>query len=379
MKLTVCYDPGTSLTKVLYQTADNLVKHLTIEPEIIELPAGFAKSLPLSSGLGKPQDNAWVRLDRDGDCYVVGRLAKNYSSGTSFKQLNHTSIVPKLLAAIGAIAQREKIGDNFEVNLGLLLPYREIANRRELERQISQSLRKFYFRDRLLCLRLAHCYCLAEGGGIALSTVQLKGIESFKNQTIAFIVLGYRHTSVLLFKQGTLLQQKSATMQLGFYDLLEKFCNYVPGLSREQVRKAIVTEVNQGAYCTRIAWGDLLSLSSGNEREDDLVEAFELAKQEYWRLIDAWLDETLPPSRQLDSVICGGGAAALLEQNLKDRFGYLEFARTQQRQLLQALQLNRRDAKTFDRRNLAARFADCWGFFVNFAGSSLISLDPAII
>ena len=58
--------------------------------------------------MGLPEDNAWVRLSKSGECHAVGFVASNYRATTSIKKLKQESLMFKILATIGAIATREK-------------------------------------------------------------------------------------------------------------------------------------------------------------------------------------------------------------------------------------------------------------------------------
>ena len=63
-RLTVVIDPGTSLSKILYVINDGTVKWMTMGAECLTLPATSAESLPIDNGMGRPSDNAWVRLSK---------------------------------------------------------------------------------------------------------------------------------------------------------------------------------------------------------------------------------------------------------------------------------------------------------------------------
>ena len=62
IKLVV--DPGTSLSKILYVVDSGTVKWMTMGAEYLTLPTESAKSLPIDSGMGQPEDNAWVTSPR---------------------------------------------------------------------------------------------------------------------------------------------------------------------------------------------------------------------------------------------------------------------------------------------------------------------------
>ena len=251
-KLTVCYDPGTSVSKILYQLDSSQVKHLTMEPEVFCVPV--ATSLPTTSDFGRPSDCAWVQLTQDETCYAVGRLARNYRATVSIKRLKYESLVPKVLAALGAIATVENLPQKFNLDLALLLPLGEYANRDELERLLKEALKGFNFQSRPYKVNLGLYKCCAEGFGLALSYIKEKGLKQFQNSTLAYLMFGYRNTSILVFKNGTLVTTQSNTTQLGFYDLIDKMTAKISGLSREEVQAAIVTKVQKDYDWDNVEW-----------------------------------------------------------------------------------------------------------------------------
>ena len=114
-QLTVVFDPGTSLSKILYVVNNGTVKWMTMGAEYLSLPSESAESLPIDNGMGISEDNAWVRLEKSGECHGVGFVATNYRATTSIKKLKHESLMFKILAGIGAIAKSEKLGSSFNL------------------------------------------------------------------------------------------------------------------------------------------------------------------------------------------------------------------------------------------------------------------------
>ena len=82
-QLTVVFDPGTSLSKILYVVNNGTVKWMTMGAEYLSLPSESAESLPIDNGMGISEDNAWVRLSKSGECHAVGFVATNYRVTTS--------------------------------------------------------------------------------------------------------------------------------------------------------------------------------------------------------------------------------------------------------------------------------------------------------
>lgn len=352
------------------------VKHMTIAPEVILLPAESKKKLPSRAGLGKPQDNAWVQLSQDGDCYAVGRTAIDYSATVSINQLKHVSLIPKILAAVGAIAEFEEFGNNFPINLSLLMPYGELGNEAEIENKLREALSCFYFREQQMSVQLQRYHCLSEGSGIALNYARRLGFEKFREKTIAFLMLGYRNTSMLLFREGTLSKKVSCTTQLGFIDFLDKFRASVPTISREQVQE--ILWLNQNSFeATSEKLSKRLHLTS-----DSILSSFRSSLAEYWQLLEVWLSEVLLSTEQLDCLVSCGGTVDFISQQLKEYFGKnLDGFKESEKDLFSALQLNLEQVKKFDNQNLAVRFADCWGAYIQFAAYPIeeLSKRPVLV
>ena len=386
-KLVACIDVGTSLSKIIYRIGGGSVRHLTMEAEILKLPATSAATLPRTAELGKPEDSAWVRLSEGGDCYVVGRLAREYRATVSIKRLKYESVVPKILAGVGAIAASERLSSEIELQLGLLLPFGEYANAREIEAELLEAARGFEFQGTGYQVQLKDYCCYPEGYGMALSNVRHHSLEQFQRQTRAYLMFGYRNTSLLLFRQGTLSRSESSTTQLGFYDLIDKICRKVSGLSREEVQHSIRTaddwfynpaKANRDRRSvTCIEVGDLVkssdSTKAAKEREE-IEAAVDVAMAEYWQLLCHWLDEVLPPVSQLEAVVYGGGTSEFLKEKLEGYLGSrkrdlkLSSSAVEEAELMAALVLDEYELRLFQGQNLALRLADVWGLFVNFAG-----------
>lgn len=379
--VTVCCDPGTSLLKVLYQVASEPVKYLTMDSEVIALPPASASSLPVDSGFGKPEDNAWVRWKETGDCYAIGQVAKGYRATVSMKRLKYESIVPKILAVLGAIARKENLNDGFDLALAVLVPISEYPNREQIETELRQKLEQFYFQQQPLTVHLQNYTCVAEASGLVFQSIQQQGIEKFRSLNLAYLMFGYRNTSLLLFRKGTLSQSESQTTQLGFYELIDKITAKTSGVSREEVQAAIVTDTedyyNPQKACldvqqiTKIAVEDLIRSTDPTKAKQEKLQiatAIETATQEYWQVMANWLHEALPPLRQLDGVIYSGGAATFLSPQVEAYFNShipnLVQMQVEDQHLLRELGLTETEQKHFEMNNLSLRFSDVWGLFV---------------
>ncbi|EAZ87968.1 hypothetical protein CY0110_04967, partial [Crocosphaera chwakensis CCY0110] len=131
-KVIVCFDVGSSLNKILYQVEGQNVQYMVMEPLHLALPPESVASLPNDSGMGRPEDNAWIRFKKGEQCHAVGRVASDFKAFVNFKTLKWEIATPKILGAIGAIAEREGLGSEFRLDLGVLLPWGEISSTEQL-------------------------------------------------------------------------------------------------------------------------------------------------------------------------------------------------------------------------------------------------------
>jgi hypothetical protein len=174
---------------------------------------------------------------------------------------------------------------------------------------------------------------------------------------------------------------------LGFYDSIDKITSKVSGLSREEVQASIRTveedfynaaKVNRDRrLATKIVVEDLIKSTDSNKaikERADIEAAIKTATEEYWQLIINWLDEVLPPLSQLHEIFYCGGTSEFLKEKLIDYFANkdkslrIDSSSLEEKELIEALQLDECKLKSFKEQNLALRFADVWSLFVNFAG-----------
>ena len=395
-KLTLIFDPGTSLTKVLYKAGRNgSVKHLTMDSHLLTVGVEIVGRLNKTSDFGKPEDNAWLQTD-DSSCHLVGRLAQEYRALTSIKSLKYESIVPKILALIGAIAIKEKLSHFIKLDLAILLPYGEFSNSLELEKELLESIGQFKFQGDEYQVELQQSGFFPEGAGIFSYGSQNKSPDLIQSETSAVLMFGYRNTSLLLFKNGTLSLDSSGSTDLGFYNFSDRIIKQTSGLTREAIQSAIYTRqekvinhqtaLGEEKSVTTLAVEDLVKArdSQRAKAEKSRIEtAISNSRKEYWQLIAAWLDEVLPSQRHLDRLIHTGGTSGFFQQELQHymskKYSKIEVSSTDEieRELLSVLDLSEAGLKKFQQQQLPLRFADAWGVFKSFAKYNAASLSLA--
>ncbi len=395
-KLTLVGDHGTSLSKVLYRVGRNgSVQHLTMDAQHLILDADLIGNLNKNSEFGRPEDNAWLQTD-DLSCHLVGRLAQEYRASTSIKSLKYELIVPKILAFVGAIAVKEKLSHSIKLDLAVLLPYGELSNSLELERELQQLASEFKFQGDTYQVELKKCNFFPEGFGILSHLLEKKSLELVQSETVAVLMFGYRNTSLLLFKNGTLSVDRSETTNLGFYNFSDLIIKKTSGLTREDIQAAIYTcqenfinyqtAMGSEKSVTKLAVEDLIKSRDRQRAEAEksrLSTAISNSRKEYWQLIVAWLNEVLPTPRHLERLIYTGGTAGFFEQELNnyllEKYSNIQITSTDEieQELLSELNLSEVGLQKFKQQQLPLRFADIWGVFTRFSRYNLVDLDLA--
>ncbi|MEA5625167.1 ParM/StbA family protein [Nostoc sp. UHCC 0251] len=371
--LIVSFDPGASLTKIVYElVTEGKPCLMTMEPEMLKLPQSSIDAY-MSSRKGlespKPVDEAWVSSPADGDtqCTVVGFLARQFSASARLDKLKYETSIHKALAVIGAIAQHNKLPNRFSLSLTSLLPYGEYQNRQAFEQQLQAALKDFRFRGQRLRVKLERFECLPEGAGLAMIRQRQNGKEWFNAQTIAVLMFGHRNTSLLLFERGKMTA--GYTNGLGFHQMVKRVIERTSGQDATALTSAIyaagsdITTDNQ-AIRTLVKSREPKNLDYELQM---IVNAIATAKAEYWSRLYDWLESTLPA---VNEVILSGGAALYLEQELQECFQEIStyWGADLQQQVQEVFKDKSNDyCHTFrEQEALSFRLIDAFGLFMRF-------------
>ena len=113
MDLVLSLDPGSSMTKMVYRVLCEVTykpELFCMEPELIGV--AFESIESYESGRinsPSPENEAWVQFEQD--YYAVGFLAqKHFGASVKLSELKYENAIPKVLAAVGAIAEKEGLG-----------------------------------------------------------------------------------------------------------------------------------------------------------------------------------------------------------------------------------------------------------------------------
>ena len=376
-EMEVGFDAGTSTSKILYQVDGGRIQYMTMGPECLNLPASSKKYLPKEKGMGLAEDNAWI--EREGEIVAIGRMAKEYRGTASIKPLKAKIAVPKVLATVGAIAEKEELSTEIDLKLSILLPYSEIRSKEQLSEDLEEALEEFEFCGKPLEVKLNECNIMLEGSGIAMLH-NFKHGKEFKQTNQVYLMLGHRNTSLLVFERGSFSTVYSSTTNHGFYNCIDKFREKVPGVTREDVLQAMIgtVEIEYDWHKSFYSFDskrinvDFSGVTNWvNQLETNEVKsAFTASLEEYWMLIANWLNESLPPIKAIDGFWVCGGATSFLMPYLEKKLHPLKIKRLEKEssEMWKALGFNQDDyPREFIEQNLVERMMDVWGLFAVFS------------
>ena len=371
--LTLVIDPGTSCIKSIY------LKGRRGKPKYL-----ITSSVIYPTAIAPRVEETYVKLPDNEQYYLVGDSAVQAKVHSSIRQLKSESLIPKILGVIGQIAHDESLPKQFKLKLTLLLPMSEANDQEFVQSELSKALQSFDYSGVFYQIKESSIGFRPEGSGVYSYLSRTMSADTIKNQTCAYLMFGYRNTSLLLIENGKLNHRNSHSTDLGFYNYLDLVAEYSSGLYRHDIQKAIVSEAIYGVEknCQQIVRGftsqirieDLIRSTNTKYQEREraaISAAIERADGEYWQLLSRWLQEMLPPLGQLDRVIYCGGSTSFIETPIQQFFrnwnGELLNTDSMSIQMLEQLNLSPIAQSKFIEQYLPIRLADAWGEFVKLA------------
>ncbi|MBV8884392.1 MAG: ParM/StbA family protein [Chroococcidiopsidaceae cyanobacterium CP_BM_RX_35] len=321
--LIIVVDPGRSLSKIFYSYRGQKPKLLLMEPEVIEMDVNILSEEYENKVAGAhPEECAWVQAENN--AWAVGSFAKDsFRACKNLKERKSVDSLPKVLAALGIIMEREEIpASNLSICLGLLLPKEEWEARKGFEVRVREAIAHFRFRHQSLSLRLEEFNCSPEGAGLIYERRRQLGQE-FKSLNIGVVIAGYQHCSYLTMKHGVF--GPCDTIDLGFARLVELVRDSTSGLAIESLTPAIC-QAGLKVDCEKLAY---LFDEDDPKRIHELpllVKAIENAQKRYWAGLRSWLKNSFP-HRMMDEIVLSGGTVGYFKPWFKQLYpsaSYLE-------------------------------------------------------
>lgn len=357
-ELTLAVDPGGSFLKGFFTLETFKPELILMEPEVAVVPLHSLESYEQSKiGSSSPENSAWIEYK--GKYQAVGFLArKRFHAGLQLQRRKFELALPKVLAMVGAIAEKYDLPNGSTVRIGILLPWGEYRDRELFNALITEALANYKFRGNEKSFVLDLFICLPEGGGV-LTRGRAPG-SSLKEQTVAVVMLGYRDASILLVERGEM--SVGHTEPLGFAKLIDSVKSQTSGLNDQKLVAAIC---KAGKNVSPKALEQLVvSLDSAykNHELSTIRAAISNAREEYWMMLCQWLKLQVP--RSADEVLLAGGTANFLRTELNNFFSFSQVNWCEHLEK----QVNNSFSSQMAAKSLDYRLTDVYGLFFYLCG-----------
>jgi hypothetical protein len=314
--LRLVVDPGGSLLKGFYTLDPFNPELILMEPEVATVPRESLENYERTKiGESNPENSAWIEYQDK--CQAIGFLArKRFHADLQLQKRKFELALPKVLAMVGAIADKHDLENGSSIHLGILLPWGEYQDRVLFQELVTTALSKYKFKGRSKAFSLELFLCLPEGGGI-LTRGRTPGSD-LKEKSFAVVMLGYRDTSILLIERGEM--SKGKTEPLGFSKMVESVKRQTSGLDLDHLTTIIC---KAGKSSSHKALEELASDLDPIYREHEVSKirkAVTNSRQEYWMMLSNWLKLQVP--RDVDEVIISGGTAHYFQSQLNNLFSF---------------------------------------------------------
>lgn len=232
--LIAVIDLGKSLIKVIYYLpATGQTKFLRLDTELAELSSSELQKM--SRAASEPEDDAWLELtDGTGMGVALGFLAATryqHRSDNKRTQLKHITAVLRCMAVIGAIAQKERLGEDYSdfqdysphqpnhihgktlsVAISVLLPFGEFSNQQSLLEALASGLRKFCFRGTNYSIEASalESDIKPEGAGQLLLRQSQLSLANFRRRNILCLIMSHYNGNRYALSQGTAQQGRKS-------------------------------------------------------------------------------------------------------------------------------------------------------------------------
>jgi hypothetical protein len=360
--VSLAADLGTSASKCFYRVTPAQTAPFWMGAEVAQ---GLSPAiLPNLNVGGRPQDSAWLQIGDE--VIVVGEVAKSFLDTNSIAANKADKAAYKLAAALGVIAELEKLPGHYEATIWVPLPLTEIRTRDEIAAKLTALAHQgFSFRGKTQQVKLSLKF-FPEGFGLYLNRkkqLDTVGLVIEQRRTLV-AMLGHRNLSLLCFEGGSLKTAQSNSDGPGFWGAFEK-----------AARSLGVTPADYSALLSALTTGQTQQISQVRAGLYDFAQPAEIVRQTYWQTVMVYLQDNLLgqlAERSVD-IIISGGAAHILRQTISQYFEQLGlsqqllFADGMQERLLEVVSQLPESSRN---PSLPLRMADCYGLFQGLMGKS---------
>jgi hypothetical protein len=343
MKVLLSFDPSSSLPKAIARYPDGNLELFALKPNITECTAGeISRRCKLS--IDSP-DNLWVSYD--GRYFALGGLAESISSVDKIRCPKFEKAAVNIMAIAGLVGK--KLGcTEFDLDLGILLPFDELSHREYLDAILRKNLGNFATAGKEYRITPTWISVAPEGIGCIFRGSSCR--KPLSQANIFCITIGYRNTSYIHWGGGII--RRGGATDLGFHHCVSSIslsCG-LPHVPRERLIPLILAK--------RPGKKEISGLC---QAQDSAIRALEMkkiratiasGKAAYLQKIKEWLSTLQIP--EVDEVVVAGGTAHAFRHEIGK---FLHGKPVDWRDGLEA-ELN----SIFHYPQLPYRVVDLWGF-----------------
>lgn len=357
--LTIAVDPSASHLRG-FSTLDSFKPGIILlDPEVTKVPKQSIERYEEKDRLGStgPEISAWVEYK--GEYWAVGQLArKRFGADLQLKKPKFELALPKVLAMVGALAEKHELPNGTPIRLGILFPCGEYQKRATFKQLISDALANFRFRGKERSFLLDTFVCLPEGGG-ALARGRAPG-SSLKEQIVYVVMIGFRDVSILPVERGDM--NNGYTEPRGMSNMV---LTIKKGTGITDIHKLLTAICKAGKGVNPRALTGLVENVDLAYRDSELSNIRQVileAREEYWMMLSQWLRLQVP--READEIILVGGTANYFRPELNTLFSHSQINWCEELEK----QLNVSFATQINSKSLHYRLTDVYGLFFYLCG-----------
>ncbi len=358
--LTIAVDPGGSFLRG-FSTLDSFKPETVLmEPEVTLVTKQSIERYERDRvGSAAPENVAWVEYR--GEYWAVGQLArKRFSASLQLKKLKFELALPKVLAIVGALAEKYDLPNGAVIRLGILFPCGEYQKRAAFKQLLTEALANFRFRGKECSFVLDIFICLPEGGGV-LTRGRAPG-SSLKDQIVYVVMIGFRDVSILPVERGDM--NNGYTEPRGMSNMIQAIKNGTGVLDTHKLLTAIC-KAGKGVNPKTLAELVENVAPAYKDGEISLIrQAIIEAREEYWMMLSQWLRLQVP--READEIILAGGTANYFRPELNALFPHSQINWCEELEK----QLNNSFATQIAAKSLQYRLTDVYGLFFYLCGTT---------
>ncbi len=356
--LTIAIDPGGSVLRGFFTLNSFKPEIIVMPPEVTKVAKTTVENYEREHlGSTAPERVAWIEYK--GEYWAVGRLAQKRKADLQLQRLKVELALPKVLALVGALAEKHELPNGALIRLAILFPWGEYQKRAMFKQLLAEALANYRFKGKELSFVLDVFICLPEGGGV-LTRGRAPG-SSLKEQIIYVVMIGFRDVSVLPVEYGDM--SNGFTEPRGMSNMLSTIMDRTAGMDTHKLLAAICKAgkgVNPKALTKLV---ENVSLDYRDHELSTLRQAIVEAREEYWMMLSQWLQ--LRVSKDADEIVVAGGTANYFRPELNTLFSYstLNWCEELERQLNNAF------PSVIEANSLHYRLTDVYGLFFYLCGA----------